>query len=425
MRRNLRQPAAACPRPYALVSSILGAPVPQPSPPVPLKSTSSGVDFSAVGLNPPSPRYPHPVTAQSTAAVWLNPDQLDLLQAVAELAGLNIVSVGTGHTGQSSRLAEALGPSVAPLDDLRGAVASVKTDLLLLLASDQLGSSRPAEDADLLRDCQARSVRVASLEPVPAALLELAAGAHDADFAELRGAGAALARWSNFVPLSRATKALRDAADVIAQFGPVRSASIECLGAPAHGSLGSRLLDAMDLALNLVGEPETIDASFLGAHAGQAVHTLPGETLRALQGDLTAHLRFADGRACSILASNQAGRWERVITLIGPGGRLRIYNDGFEWIGIGGERVDQSRPRRSQKPAFKPPTTKAAETDAPSGAAAAIAEQIATLLRVGSADTGSSSLDLARVLALGQTALLSARTGEGESPSTILRMAGV
>ncbi len=373
---------------------------------------------------PPPPRYPPRVTDQPSAAAWLNPDQLPLLQAVAELAGLNIVSVGTGHTGQSTRLAEALGPSISPLDDLRNAVASTKCSLLLLLAADELGAARPAEDADVLRQAEARGVRVASLEPLPAALAELAAGAPEGDLADLKGAGNSLARWARFVPLSRGTRALRDATDVIAQFGPVRSASIECLGAPAHGTLGARLLDAMDLALNLVGDPETIDAAFVGAHAGQAVHSLPGDTLRNLHGDLSAHLRFADGRACTLLASNQAGRWERVITLIGAGGRLRIYNDGFEWIGIGGERVDQSRPRRSQKPAFKPPTAKAAEADAPAGAAAAIADQVSTLLRVGSADTGSSSLDLARVLALCQTALLSARTGEGESPSTILRMAG-
>lgn len=365
----------------------------------------------------------NPPHSTHTAAVWLNPDQLELVQAVAQLAGLTIVAAGTSQAGRSGEMAQALGGE--PLTDLRNAIASTKVDLVLLAAADRFGEQRPAEDADVLRQAAQRGAAVATLEPLPAALVELVAGAQGADIETIRGAGSAVARWARFVPLSRGTRALRDAHDIIAQFGTVRAASIECLGAPAHGTLGARLLDAMDLALTVVGEPETIDAAFLGAHAGQAVHTLPGETLRGLHGDLTAHLRFADGRACSILASNQAGRWERVITLIGSGGRLRIYNDGFEWIGIGGEKLDQSRTRRATRDAFKPPTPKAAEIDAPSGCAAAIAEQVATLLRTGPSDTSTGVLDLSRVLALGQAALLSARTGEGESPGTILRMAGV
>jgi hypothetical protein len=348
---------------------------------------------------------------------------VELARSVADLAGLTIVAAGTGEPGRSGEIAQALGAE--PLTDLRNAIASTKVDLILLAAADRLGEHRPGEDADMLRQAAERGVTVATLEPLPAALVELVAGAAGADIETIRGAGSGMARWARFVPLSRGTRPLREAQDVVAQFGAVRAASIVCLGAPAHGTLGARVLDAMDLALTLVGEPETIDAAFLGAHAGQAMHTLPGETLRGLHGDLTAHLRFADGRACSILASNQAGRWERVLTLIGSGGRLRIYNDGFEWIGIGGDKLDQSRTRKATRDAFKPPTPKAADIDAPSGYGAAIAEQLSTLLRAGPGDTSTGVMDLSRVLALGQAALLSARTGEGEAPGTIARMAGV
>ncbi len=346
-----------------------------------------------------------------------------MVQAATAAAGVRVIAAGTGAPGRSAELARAF--DAEPLTDLRNAIASTKPSLFLLAASDQFGEARPAEDADALRQATARGTAVATLEPLPASLLELATGAPGHDLESLRGTGNSAARWARFMPLSRASSALRDARDVIAQFGAIRSASIVCLGAPVHGTLGARVLDAMDLCLNLVGEPETVDASFTGAHAGQAVHTLPGETLRGLHGDLTAHIRFADGRACSILASNQAGRWERVLTLVGAGGRLRIYNDGFEWIGIGGEKLDQSRARRTPKQAFKPHSPRAAEVDAVGGFAAELGEQIATLLHAGPSDLSAGAIDLARTLAIGQTALLSARTGEGEGLGTILRMAAV
>ncbi len=360
---------------------------------------------------------------QPAAAVWMSPGQRELVEAIASLAHLRIETAGCAEAGRSGALAESLGAQ--PIDDLRAALASTKAKVFLLASADGLAADRAAADADLFRDCEARGTRVVALEPVPASIVELAAGAPGGSLDEADGAGWSAAQWTRFVPLSRGTRALRESADVLSQFGAVRSASIECLGAPAHGSLGARLLDAMDLAMNLVGEPESVDAGFTGADGGQAVHSLPGESLRGLSGDLTAHLRLADGRACTVLASNQAGRWERVITLLGAGGRLRIYNDGFEWIGIGGERVDQSRARRGARQAFTPPTVKAAEADAPAGCAAAVAEQIGNLLRAGPSDRSSGAMDLARVLALAQTALLSARTGEGESVATIRRMGGL
>ncbi|MBL8758538.1 MAG: hypothetical protein JNK35_08925 [Phycisphaerae bacterium] len=359
-----------------------------------------------------------------TAGVWMRPEQVELVEAAASLGGLRIEAAGCAEAGRSLPLAERLGAK--PLDDVRAALASTRARVFILASAEGLLGERAAEDAALLRECAERGTRVVSLEPVPASIVELASGAPGGSIDGAEDVAWARETWARFVPRSRGTRAMRDAADVLAQFGVVRSASIECLGAPAHGTLGARLLDAVDLVLGLMGEPEGVDASYTGAHGGQAVHSLPGETLRGLHGDVSAHLRLADGRACTILASNQAGRWERVVTLLGTGGRLRIYNDGFEWIGIGGERVDQSRARRGgpARDAFKPPTARGAEIDAPSGFAAAVAEQISELLRTGPSATGDA-MDASRALAVAQAALLSARTGEGESVSTIRRMGGL
>ena len=61
--------------------------------------------------------------------------------------------------------------------------------------------------------------------------------------------------------------------------------------------------------LSLLGEPETIDAAYIAPGHGKGVHALPGESLRGLEGDLTANLRFADGRAAGLAVSNQGARW--------------------------------------------------------------------------------------------------------------------
>jgi hypothetical protein len=141
------------------------------------------------------------------------------------------------------------------------------------------------------------------------------------------------------------------------------------------------------------------------------VHALAGESLRGLSGDLTATLRFADGRAAGLVASDQGGRWNRTVSLVGAGGRLRIFDDGFEWIGPDGRKLDESRP--SERVRGEEPV---------SHAAAAIAEGIARLLDVGIPEGGP--LDHATVLAMSQAVLLSARTSEPESPGTIRHMVG-
>jgi hypothetical protein len=249
-----------------------------------------------------------------------------------------------------------------------------------------------------------RGVQIATLEPVPASALEMRSGWME-DSAVVRPVDAL-----HVVPLARHSASFRDASDVLPSFGEIGTLAVESWGGPGEGSLGARLYGAIELVQALMGEPETIEAAYVSGSPGRAVHALPAESLRDLRGDMTACLRFADGRAASIVASDRAGRWNRTATLIGPSGRLRIYDDGFEWIGPAGDRLDATRERvRGQ---------------APHTPHAVVALADALSRTIDSSIPEAAPTDHVAVLTVVQAALLSCRTGQGESPATIRRMVG-
>lgn len=398
------------------------------------------------------------------AIIWAEPAQAGWLAAVVERAGLEVAGVGSPEPGRAGELVQSLGLGVGRArvwDDLRAALATGEAALVLLAApGDFAGGQRQgamdAEDAGALAACRARGVRIATIEPMPASVLQLGASSQapageTAERAEVvaasAGAGVVLGPgapvlldepeprvrgrafdagggWARVVPLLRHGRAMRDAADLFEHLGPVRSAVFEGWGGAGQGSLGARLFDAMDTLVWLMGAPEQVDAAYIWPVRTRPVHATTGETLRGLQGDLTANLRFADGRAASVALSDCAGRWGRSVTLIGEGGRLRVFDDagtggggggggGFVWFSADGQTVDASRPVRRRRGQEERPDEAFVE---------AVAEQVSRLLdpRV----PPPSPTDYAAVLAAAGAALLSARTGEAESPRTILRMAG-
>ncbi len=334
-----------------------------------------------------------------SAVLWLRPDQLPLAHELCELCGLVVEQVGSPARGRSGELAAALNADA--IDDLRAALAETSAKLVLLLDPGDFGAEPNATDDRALAAAKSRGVKVASLEPIPATALALhTPGVGDP------AEDVAIPDPVRFLPHLRQSKRHREAAEIIEQFGYVRTLTIEQWNTPAEGSLGSLLFSALDLAIGILGVPETVDAQFVSPAHGQGVHTVAGDSLRALSGDLTALLRFSDGRGATIVASDHAGRWNRVVTMLGPSGRLRIYDDGFELVNAAGEKVDESRQRRTVK--------------SPAHSVAAIADAIDRLL-----DTHAAvppPLDHLGILTTAQAALLSTRTGQPESPDTIRRM---
>jgi predicted dehydrogenase len=336
-------------------------------------------------------------------AVWLEPAQCGLVRDVAAAAGVGIAIAGSPARGHSHGVASELGSE--PSDDLRAILASADVDLVWIASPGPFGVGGGSGDAEAVLAAHARGVKVAASEPVPASALDLFSGLWlDAGIA-MRPADIV-----RFIPAPRGSLAMRHADDVLANFGEIRSIAVETWSSRAEGSLGARIFEGLALIASLLGEPEKIDAAYAAPTHGTGVHGLPGESLRDLSGDICACMRFADGRAASLVASDQGGRWNRTITILGPAGRLRIFDDGLEWIGPTGQRTDEMRPPHLRG-------------DAPvSHAVSAIAESLTRMLDPAAPDP--APLDHATILSMAQAILLSARTGEAESPGTIKRMVG-
>jgi len=320
---------------------------------------------------------------------------------VAQAAGVDIVGAGSPVKGQSGLLAAGLG--CAALDDLRSTLATADADLVWLASAGDFGAGGEQDDSRAVAAATGRNIKIASLEPIPQSALDLQSG----------GWLTGLPRPADslrFLGLPRLSRSFREAAEALLAFGPPRMLIIDTWSLREEGSLAARLLGAIDLTLSLMGEPETIDAAFVGPMTGTGLHALPGETFQGLHGDLWAGLRFANGACASIGASNVAGRWNTTATLLSGQGRLRIYDDGFEWIGPDGTRHDQLRIRKEER----------GEPASASHSVAALADGLRRLLDDTVPDSGPVSMEA--ILTIGQAALLSARTAQPESPATIRRM---
>lgn len=352
------------------------------------------------------------VAPSRRALMWLTASQAPLMRRVAELASLEIASWGLADpaTPGVDAARDAMGSE--PFDDIRRALTASDADLAIFATASAGGGPTPLDDAALLRSCGERGMRIASLEPAPATA-QAQAALERAVLGPLGEAAPATApiELVRFVPAMRRSRGFRAAAEAIERVGPPRTLAISMRGGAGHGSLAARLFDAMDLVLAIVGEPETIDAANAGPASPGGVHLAPGERLRDLRGDITANIRFASGRAASLMLSDSAGRWFRGVTLLGQHGAVRIDDKSFELIDASGQTVDRSRSRISSGAHDDP------------GAAEAVAEQVSAMLDPRAARAAPTPALAA--LSMCEAALLSARTGQPESPSTILRMAGV
>lgn len=330
------------------------------------------------------------------AVCWLMPDQTERIGRVLARAGIVPVLAGSPEPTHTGQVARDLG--CEPCDDLRSALTSAPVDLVFIAAAGQFGHTDIDQDLSALQLAKGRAVPVATMDAIPAAAMELNGtrwieALHNGTLAEL----------VRVVPRTRRTRALDELHVILETFGVPRTCSLRIVGPAALGSLGARLFDAMDLVRTLMGVPEVIDACFVAPANARGLHQLPGESLRGMTGDLTAHLRFSDGRAACAHLSDQSPVSEMDLRILGTGGVITLDAARLIWHHPTGEQ--DSIPMEP------------AETDA---GEAALVVQLSNLC----AGVGPSHapIDYPAVLSMTHASLLSCRTGQGESPDTIRRL---
>jgi predicted dehydrogenase len=314
---------------------------------------------------------------------------VDLARGIAEHANLRFAMAGCSgaeRSGANAEIARSL--DSLPTDDLRSALASSSIEVVLI------GSITPEEcehtllSPETLRSLEQRNVRVFSLAPPPGRIGDPGQGA---------GAGPI-----EMVPLLRRSVGFQSALAALEAFGAIRTVAISARCGALRGSLGARLVDAMDAAHSLLGEPDTIDAA-ISAPGGTPQQP---QTLLEHRGDCSALLRYGDGRSASVSLTDQAGQWFRGVTILGEKGCLRVEDDAFEWINPDGELIERSE-----------------QTSEKVDPAGVIGRAISRRLS-GSVEQENPRSRL-YAISMAEAAELSARTGQPESPAKLLHLAGL
>ncbi|MEZ6235692.1 MAG: hypothetical protein R3B68_16030 [Phycisphaerales bacterium] len=388
--------------------------------------------------------------APARIAVWLDDAQEPLARAIIAAAGVQLAAAGSPA---GPDIAARLG-APQPLPDLRSTLADAGAGLdvqgVLVLSPQSVG----AGELGALAAATSRRVLVASLEPVPSRLDDLTSASWLGKVQTQRPIDACrpLARF-------RRSPAMRNALDMLEAFGPIRAAWLRCEGTRAHGSLGARLIDGLDLLHDLLGPAETVHA------AATAIDTdRPADDLAAITGEIVATLTHAGagaqpGVVACVQATSRAPGWRREAVLLGEAGVVRLNEGSFVWTDPAGKirdewralsrgtsdapnaagapytpgehasgRIHDARGQSTLFEAADAASSEAASNDATptphppefDAAAEAIAESLRRYLDPHAAAEPPSNAE--HVLAAAHAAILSARTRNTESPATIRRL---
>lgn len=334
---------------------------------------------------------------KARCVLWLNPEQVPTISRVLSVADIEVVGAGCADPSQTGMVASELG--CEQIDDLRVALCNAKTDMILLADPGSFADHAIDADLDALKAAHARNVAVATLEPIPAT----STGIGGTSFADALSTGA-LNELVGMVPMTRHTPMIDELLTVLDTFAPMRSCSLT-MGMPeTMGTLGARLFDAMDLIRSLVGVPGVIEAGYISPRAGRGMHPLPGQSLRHLHGEFSLNLRFSDGRCAAMLLSDQVGASTINMTMLSTEGHIVADMSGFKWMNPSGKIIDS----HSIEPA---------KNDSGDCSEKLLASQLVELCS--GVHPQRSPIDYPSVLSMTHAALLSSRTGQGESPRAV------
>ncbi|MEM7627750.1 MAG: hypothetical protein AAF333_19320 [Planctomycetota bacterium] len=322
--------------------------------------------------------------------MWTSPARAALAEQLLDVMAGVVRPLGVG--GPRTAEVEALGQALdRPADnDLRRLLIDRPAAYLLVTSMRDVGIAdlRSAVDA---------GTRVLCLEPVAAELSEL-------DASETPGQPGAI----RFLPAFPQSPGLIAAADPAEPHGSPSMVRFSSLGRPEEGSLFARTLDGWITALAFCGLPESVDAQL---HQPDG---LPRNGIypRAIAGWLTAHGRTADGGVVLLEASDRAVVRRRELTVLNAAADFRVDDTTYRLNPAPTAPQDQGAP--------VPTPDLGGDADANPTYVDLIADQWRRWIERPAPPTPPGVT--AQALACVHACLLSARTGQPESPAKLLRL---
>lgn len=344
--------------------------------------------------------------------LWTDSPRASLCGHIIRAMGSSVRLIGVGgpRGGDSAQVAQQY--SLSHTDDLRKLLIEYPATYLLLASTLHV-------DPKLLQLAMNQGTTVLTLEPVASNFDQIISTKAP------QGDGRLLA-----LPAFTFCPAWTKAGDTQDLLGTIRLIAFESVGPIIHHSLQARLAEAWQVISRFAAMPESIDSTLLGV-----LSEVP-EDPRALTGHLTAHARLPRGAAAQVTLSDQASVHSRRLHVIGDQGRLVMTDLTYQLYGqdeknnkhdVLIEDVDLS----SSLPVSEIPTAQVAketgrlaEDEANNMFAQLAANQWRRLIdHPDHPWQTSSTQDQTANLACQLASLLSARTGQSESPGKMAMLA--
>lgn len=328
------------------------------------------------------------VTAPEVA-VWVDHSRLPTAKALLDLMGSSVrpIAFGSPRSGAANELAQT---DIPVFDDLRQMLVEAPAAYVLLATLDGV---TPQD----LPAAVAQGSKVLSIEPVAATPAE-----HEQAYKIVKptdGHTHTPGRIVHAPAFDRSVGFLAAAAPHDA-LGSQRAVQLTHAGSAETGSLFFRLFDAWVAVLDFIELPERIDAEFSSADASPVP-----EDPRKLTGRLTAHARLPGVGSAGVLVSDRAAELTRRLTVVGDEAQLVITAGSYQLTRSNGESMDQLEAHR--EPTYLEQ----------------LAAQWRRLIDQRTPPPEHRAERERNALACCHACLLSARTGEPESPRRVLELA--
>lgn len=324
--------------------------------------------------------------------VWTDAGHAPVVDRLLDLMGLAIhpIAIGGPGDGSAEQIADRL--DAKRYDDLRLMGVERPAAFLLLAVSDD---ANPADLAAALGN----GTTVLTLEPACGTLAGYAELERPPRSGEdpgvLPGRVALLPRFTHAPGFLAAT-------DPHEALGDRRSVLFTSVGPAEDGSLFARLHDAWATALSFCDTPELIHATL--AHQNDP----PPDGPRHLAGRLSANATCPAGSSITLLAADHTPALPRTLSVLGDTGQLTISTTGYHLCDAEGHTIDRLDPAQSEPPALDQ-----------------MADQWRRLIDQRGPSTPADAPGTRRdqqALACTLAALLSAKTGQPESPQRVMQM---